>query len=155
MEIKETLSHEMLTGNVTVEVVYPDGNKAVFYVKNRIVAQGRDFMLRNTIGVNTVNINYVVFSDDTTTPADGEINVPGNSLKYAVTATKSVVGPRQVRWTASLDGGASGVSGKTLASIALATGSDGTGEFARVKLPTTISLQSGVTVNVTYDVTIS
>ena len=141
-------------GVVTVEVTYPDGRKETFVIENRIVAQGRDFMLRNTIGVNTVNINFVAFSDDTTTPADTETSMPG-SWVHTVTATKSQVGPRQVRWSATLDGGASGVSGNTLASIGLCTGSTGSGLFARVKLPSTIGLASGVTINVSYDVTIS
>jgi hypothetical protein len=141
-------------GIVTVEVVYPNGSKDVFVVENRIVAQGRDFMLRNTIGVNTVNINFVAFSNDTTNPADTETSMPG-SWVYTATATKSQVGPRHVRWSATLDGGATGVSGNTLASIGLCTGSNGSGLFARVKLPSTIGLASGVTVNVNYDVTIS
>jgi hypothetical protein len=42
-----------------------------------------------------------------------------------------------------------------LASIGLCTGADGSGLFARVKLPSTIGLASGVTVNVNYDVTIT
>jgi hypothetical protein len=75
---------------VTVEVTYPDGRKETFVIENRIVAQGRDFMLRNTIGVNTVNINYVAFSNDTTTPADNETSMPGTWV-YTVTATKSQV----------------------------------------------------------------
>jgi hypothetical protein len=141
-------------GIVTVEVIYPDGNKDVFVVENRIVAQGRDFMLRNTIGVNTVNINFVAFSNDNTNPADTETSMPGTWV-YTVTATKSQVGPRHVRWSATLDGGASGVSGNTLASVGLCTGSNGSGLFARVKLPSTIGLASGVTVNVNYDVTIT
>jgi hypothetical protein len=141
-------------GIVTVEVTYPDGRKETFVVENRIVAQGRDFMLRNTIGVSTVNINFVAFSNDTTNPADTETSMPG-SWVFTVTATKSQVGPRQVRWSATLDGGATGVSGNTLASVGLCTGSNGSGLFARVKLPSTIGLASGVTVNVNYDVTIS
>jgi hypothetical protein len=141
-------------GIVTVEVTYPDGRKETFVVENRIVAQGRDFMLRNTIGVNTVNINFVAFSNDTTNPADTETSMPG-SWVFTVTATKNQVGPRQVRWSATLDGGATGVSGNTLASVGLCTGSNGSGLFARVKLPSTIGLASGVTVNVNYDVTIS
>jgi len=145
---------ENLEGIVTVTVTYPDGNQIVFKLKNRIVAQGRDYMLRNTIGVNTVNINYIVFSDSTTTPSDSETQTPG-TWRYAVTATKSVVATRQVRWSATLDGGASGVSGYTLGSIALCIDNTNYNEFARVKLPTTINLTSGVTVNVQYDVTIS
>jgi len=141
-------------GTVTVEVIYPDGRKDIFVVENRIVAQGRDFMLRNTIGVNTVAINYVAFSNDTTTPADTETTMPGTWV-YTVTATKSQVQARQVRWSATLDGGTSGVSGNTLASVGLCTGSNGSGLFARVKLPSTIGLAAGVTVNVNYDVTIS
>jgi hypothetical protein len=141
-------------GIVTVEVTYPDGRKETFVVENRIVAQGRDFMLRNTIGVNTVNINFVAFSNDTTNPADTETSMPGTWV-YTVTATKSQVGPRQVRWSATLDGSASGVSGNTLASVGLCVESNGSGLFARVKLPSTIGLASGVTVNVNYDVTIS
>lgn len=141
-------------GIVTVEVIYPDGKKDVFVVENRIVAQGRDFILRNTIGVNTVNINYVAFSNDTTTPADTETSMPGTWV-YTVTATKSQIAARQVRWSATLDGGATGVSGNTLASVGLCTSTNGTGLFARVKLPSTIGLASGVTVNVNYDVTIT
>jgi hypothetical protein len=141
-------------GIVTVEVTYPDGRKETFVVENRIVAQGRDFMLRNTIGVNTVNINFVAFSNDTTNPADTETSMPG-SWVFTVTATKNQIAARQVRWSATLDGGASGVSGNTLASVGLCTGSNGSGLFARVKLPSTIGLASGVTVNVNYDVTIS
>jgi hypothetical protein len=141
-------------GIVTVKVTYPDGREETFVVENRIVAQGRDYMLRNTIGVNTVNINFVAFSNDTTNPADTETSMPG-SWVFTVTATKNQVAARQVRWSATLDGGASGVSGNTLASIGLCTGSNGSGLFARVKLPSTIGLASGVTVNVNYDVTIS
>jgi hypothetical protein len=141
-------------GVVTVKVTYPDGREETFVVENRIVAQGRDYMLRNTIGVNTVNINHVAFSNDTTVPADTETSMPGTWV-YTVTATKSQVGPRQVRWSATLDGGASGVSGNTLGSVGLCTGSNGSGLFARVKLPSTIGLASGVTINVNYDVTIS
>ena len=141
-------------GIVTVKVTYPDGREETFVIENRIVAQGRDFMLRNTIGVNTVNINFVAFSNDTTNPADTETSMPGTWV-YTVTATKSQVGPRQVRWSATLDGGATGVSGNTLASVGLCTGSNGSGLFARVKLPSTIGLASGVTVNVSYDVTIT
>jgi hypothetical protein len=111
-------------------------------------------MLRNTIGVNTVNINFVAFSNDTTTPADTETSMPGTWV-YTVAATKSQVGPRHVRWSATLDGGASGVSGNTLGSVGLCVGSNGSGLFARVRLPSTIGLASGVTVNVNYDVTIS
>jgi hypothetical protein len=141
-------------GIVTVEVTFPDGRKVVYVIKNRIVAQGRDYMLRNTIGVDAVNINYVVFSNDATTPADNEISMPG-TWKYAVAATKSRVAARQVRWSASLDGGAAGVSGNNLNSIGLCVGNDGSGLFARVKLPSTIGLASGVTVNVNYDVVMS
>jgi hypothetical protein len=141
-------------GIVTVKVTYPDGREETFVVENRIVAQGRDYMLRNTIGVNTVNINFVAFSNDTTNPADTETSMPG-SWVFTVTATKNQVAARQVRWSATLDGGASGVSGNTLASVGLCTGSNGSGLFARVKLPSTIGLASGVTVNVNYDVTIS
>jgi len=141
-------------GIVTVKVTYPDGREETFVVENLVVAQGRDYMLRNTIGVNTVNINFVAFSNDTTNPADTETSMPGTWV-YTVTATKSQVGPRQVRWSATLDGGATGVSGNTLASVGLCTGSNGSGLFARVKLPSTIGLASGVTVNVSYDVTIT
>ena len=83
-------------GIVTVEVIYPDGNTDVFVVENRIVAQGRDYMLRNTIGVNTVNINYVAFSNDTTTPSDDETTMPGTWV-YTVIATKSQPQTRKVR----------------------------------------------------------
>ena len=141
-------------GIVTVKVAYPDGREETFVIENRIVAQGRDYMLRNTIGVNAVTINYVAFSNNTSTPADNETSMPGTWV-YTVTATKSHVGARQVRWSATLDGGASGVSGNTLGSVGLCTGSDGSGLFARVKLPSTIGLAEGVTVNVNYDVTIS
>jgi len=141
-------------GIVTVKVTYPDGREETFVIENRIVAQGRDFMLRNTIGVNTVNINFIAFSNDTTNPADTETSMPG-SWVYTVTATKSQVAPRHVRWSATLDGGDTGVSGNTLASVGLCTGSTGSGLFARVKLPSTIGLASGVTVNVNYDVTIT
>jgi len=141
-------------GIVTVKVTYPDGREETFVVENLVVAQGRDYMLRNTIGVNTVNINFVAFSNDTTNPADTETSMPGTWV-YTVTATKSQVGPRQVRWSATLDGGTTEVSGNTLASVGLCTGSNGSGLFARVKLPSTIGLASGVTVNVNYDVTIS
>ena len=141
-------------GIVTVEVTYPDGHKEVFTIENRVVAQGRDYMLRNTIGVNTVNINYVAFSNATTTPSDDETSMPGTWV-YTVSATKSVVEPRKVRWSASLDGGTPGVSGNTLGSVGLCVGNDGTGLFARVKLPSTIGLESGVTVNVNYDVSMT
>jgi hypothetical protein len=142
-------------GIVTVKVTYPDGREETFVVENRIVAQGRDYMLRNTIGVNTVDINYIALSNDTTDPSDTETSMPGTWV-YTVTALKSHPSPRQVRWSVvGLDGGATGVSGNTLASIGLCTGSNGSGLFARVKLPSTIGLASGVTVNVNYDVTIS
>jgi len=141
-------------GVVTVEVTYPDGTKKVFVIKNRIVAQGRDFIMRNTIGVNAVNINYVAFSNATTTPSDDETSMPGTWV-YTVAATKSQVEPRKVRWSASLDGGTPGVSGNTLGSVGLCVGNDGTGLFARVKLPSTIGLEEGVTVNVNYDVSMT
>jgi len=145
---------ENLEGIVTITVTYPDGNQIVFKLKNRIVAQGRDFMLRNTIGVNTVNINFVVFSNSTDTVNDNEIATPG-TWKYGVTASKSIVATRQVRWSATLDGSLTGVSGNSIGSIALCVNDDGTGQFSRVVLPTTINLTSGVIVNVQYDVTIS
>jgi len=121
-------------------------------IENRIVSQGRDFMVRNVAGVNMVNVNYIVFSDSSTAVSDGETSVPG-SWKHGVVATKSQPATKTVRWTASLDG--SGFAGKTVNSIALATGSDGSGEFSRVVLSTGINLGSGVTVNVQYDITIS
>jgi len=150
--IVERLDEKMLKGRVVVKVTYPDGREEVQVIENRIVSQGRDFMLRNTAGVNAVNVNYIVFSDSNTSVSDTETSVPG-SWKYGVAATKSQPATKTVRWTCSLDG--SGFSGKTVNSIALATGSDGTGEFSRVVLSTGINLGSGVTVNVQYDVTIS
>jgi len=152
--IVEKIDEKDLKGIVTVTVTYPDGTELTMKVKNRIVAQGRDYMLRNTIGVNTVNINYIVFSNSTDTVNDTETQTPGTWV-YGVTASKSVVAARQVRWTASIDGGAQGVSGNSIRSIALCTNDDGTGEFSRVKLPTTINLASGVIVNVQYDVIMS
>ena len=141
-------------GTVTVEVVYPDGKRDVYVVENLVVAQGRDFIMRNTIGVNAVNINYVAFSNATTTPSDDETSMPGTWV-YTVAATKSQVEPRKVRWSASLDGGTTGVAGNTLGSIGLCTDANGGGLFARVKLPSTIGLESGVTVNVNYDVSMT
>jgi hypothetical protein len=142
-------------GIVTVEVIYPDGREETFVVENLIVAQGRDYMLRNTIGVNTVEINYIALSNDTTDPSDTETSMPGTWV-YTVTALKGHPSPRKIRWSViGLDGGATGISGNTLASIGLCTGSNGSGLFARVKLPSTIGLASGVTVNIGYEVTIS
>jgi len=152
--IVERIDEKMLKGQVTVRVTYPDGREEVQVIENRIVSQGRDFMVRNVAGVNTVNVNYIVFSNSNTAVSDTETSVPGTWV-YGVSATKSQPATKQVRWTASLDGGASGVSGNTIYSIALATGSNGSGEFSRVVLSTPINLGSGVTVNVQYDVTIS
>jgi hypothetical protein len=112
-------------------------------------------MLRNTIGVNTVDINYIALSNDTTDPSDTETSMPGTWV-YTITALKSHPSPRKIRWSViGLDGGTTGISGNTLASIGLCTGSNGSGLFARVKLPSTIGLTSGVTVNIGYEVTIS
>jgi hypothetical protein len=141
-------------GVVSLEICYSDGRKEVIVVENRVVAQGRDLLLRNAIGIHAESIDFIVFSNDASVPSDGETAMPGTWV-FAVPATKSRPAPQQVRWSATLDGGASGVSGNTVGSIGLCTNANGAGLFARVKLPSPIRLAAGVLIHVHYDVTMT
>jgi len=141
-----------IEGTVSIEVIYPDGKHKTIVVQNRIVAQGRDFLLRNLIGVDTVSVDYIVFSDSDAPVNDNETSVVG-SWKHGVLATKSHPEPRKVVWSCSLNGDS--FVGVVVRSIALATNPNGNGEFSRVILDTPIMLGHRVQVNVNYEVTIS
>lgn len=153
IQIAEVLDSKQIKGIVTIEVIYADGRREVFVIENMTTMQGLDFYVRNLVGINTVSLNYIVFSNSTTPPDPNETSTPG-TWKYGVLATKNIVGPRQARLSASLNGGDSGVSGNTLASLAIAANADGSGQFSRVLTPQ-ISLGPGVTINVNYDIIIT
>lgn len=143
-------------GRFIIEIIRGDtGKREVYSFANRVVAQGRDYMLRNTIGVNTVNINYLFVSNSNTTVSDSETSVPGTWKTYK-TATKSASpsdNPAYAQWSATFSG--SDVGGQTVYSYALATGTDGSGEFSRILHSAGITFGSNDTLNVTYQVQIT
>lgn len=143
------LEVEKAEGTIILEVLRGDGTKEIYYFVNRIVAQGREYMLRNTIGVNTVNINYIYVSNHNQSVSDNETNVPG-TFKSFKAATKSMADAQTAQWNASWSAGE--LNGQTIYSFGLAAANDGTMLFSRVHYSNGISFGSEDTLNVTYKV---
>lgn len=136
-----------------VEVNRGDSNKKeVYIVQNRVVRQGRWFMLRNTVGVNTVSIDYVAVSNSNTAVSDTETQLPG-TFRNAKTATKSRVSATTVQWQASWSAGE--LNGQTIYSYALVTETTNYTEFSRVVHSTGITFGANDTLSVTYQLTLT
>lgn len=126
--------------------------KDVYIIQNRVVRQGRWFMLRNTIGVNTVNINFVAVSNSNTAVSDTETTLPG-TFRSGKTATKTRVSATTVQWQASWSAGE--LSGQTIYSYALVTETTNYTLFSRVVHSTGITFGANDTLNVTYQLTLT
>lgn len=136
-----------------IEVVRGDtGKREVYIVQNRVVAQGRDFMLRNTIGVSTVSLDYVAVSNLNTAVSDTETQL-GGTFRSAKTATKSRVSATTVQWQASWSAGE--LNGQTIYSYAIVTDTTNYTLFSRVLHSAGITFGPSDTLNVTYQLTLT
>ena len=140
-------------GTVEVKLIDNKSGKLVYYERgeNKVVRQGRDYALKNIIKhTTTYNANYLCLSSNSTTPADTETSVP-NLITPTKTATKSVGtdtnGEPYCQWFAEWG---TDEANTTINSIAIAENSDGTGEWCRYVLSSSINKTNTQILQVTY-----
>ncbi|MEM2567412.1 MAG: hypothetical protein QXH20_02945 [Candidatus Bathyarchaeia archaeon] len=118
---------------------------------NKVVKQGREYALKNIIqDTSQYNGNYLCLSSNSSAPSDTETTVP-NLITPTKTATKSVgtdsSGEPYAQWNATWG---TDEANTTIYSVAIAENSDGTGEWCRYILASSISKNNTQTLEVTY-----
>jgi len=144
-------------GKFILEVRRANGEVERYELENLVVNQGKDYIARNTIGVNTVNLNYIVVTDSTATPDPNRTSMPvvqSGNLR-AKLATKSVPSARTAQWQATFDNSAGDNLTFPFGAIGICTNNDGTGLFAYVVRTPTITLGSSDAITITYQWIIS
>jgi len=141
----------VLKGIVIVELRDAETGKVIYREvgENKIVDQGLEYIRRNIIkDTTTYNGNYLFLSSNTTTPADNETTVP-NIIAYK-SATKSVVtegGVTYCQWSTTF--GTSEGNG-TIGSVAIAENTNGSGEWGRYVLASTVTKDNTMELTVNY-----
>jgi len=144
-------------GRFILEIKRASGEVEHYVLENLVVNQGKDYIARNTIGVSTVNLNYIVVTDSTASPDPNRTSMPvdtSGNLR-AKLATKSVPSARTAQWQATFDNSGGDNLTFPFGSIGICVNSDGTGLFAYAVRTPTITLGSNDSITITYQWIIS
>jgi len=126
--------------------VYLDG-ELVDEGPNLIVDQGMGYLLNNWANVSATNPAYIITTDSTGAVSSSETSVPASVLGYKA-ASKTVAGDYSaVTFSCTF---ATGESNGTVGSVAIASGTGGTGEFCRYVLASSVTKTSSNTLTVEY-----
>lgn len=118
---------------------------------NRVVLQGREYMLKNIMKYSTTyDGSYLALSTSSSTPSDNETSVP-NPISPIKLATKSYdpdSSEPRIKWEATWSENEG--NGNTINSVAICESSTGSGEWARYVLTSGINKTSDIAVTVRY-----
>lgn len=126
--------------------IYLDG-ELIEEGPNLIVDQGKGYLLNNWMDVAATNPAYIITTTSTTAVSASETSAPATILGYK-SASKTVDSAYAYGlWSCTF---ATSESNGTVGSVAIASGTGGTGEFCRYVLSTAVTKTSSNTLTVEY-----
>lgn len=114
---------------------------------NLIVDQGMGYLLNNWANVSATNPAYIITTDSTGAVAAGETAVPATVLGYKAVSKTVDAAFADVTFSCTF---ATSESNGTVGSVAIASGTGGTGEFCRYVLASAVTKTSSNTLTVEY-----